>query len=307
MEMENFDCSSLFQVMSANDAMAEVDGSSEPRKLFGEYWYDGEVCCLFADSNVGKSILAVQIGEEIAKSGDTVLYYDFELSKRQFELRYSNHENGTRHEFPKSFNRVELKTDGLPEEVLKHLDTFIIKGIEKNIVDYGCHYIIVDNISWLSNMKTSAFSAGKLMMELINLKKKYELSILVLSHTIKRDPTKPINQNHLNGSKRFCNFFDSMFAIGQCLQAPKMRYLKQIKVRNGEFTHDASNVELFKIEKDNELLKIKTCGTTTEKEAIKGTSDKKTKQKVSRRAVARMGAHNIEKLAESSFLEFFKR
>src|ERR1700760_4207752 len=30
--------------------------------LFGEFWHEGELCILFADTNVGKSILAVQIG-----------------------------------------------------------------------------------------------------------------------------------------------------------------------------------------------------------------------------------------------------
>jgi hypothetical protein len=29
------------------------------------FWYEGELCILFADSNLGKSILAVQIGNSI--------------------------------------------------------------------------------------------------------------------------------------------------------------------------------------------------------------------------------------------------
>ncbi len=56
---------------------------------------------LFADTNTGKSILAVQIGNSIATGqhipGFTfgtikqkVLYLDFELSDKQFENRYSN-------------------------------------------------------------------------------------------------------------------------------------------------------------------------------------------------------------------------
>src|SRR5258708_4366104 len=64
----------------------------EPRAkmLFGELWHQGELCMLFADSNIGKSVLAVQIGESIARGRSIapfpsqapparVLYIDFEL------------------------------------------------------------------------------------------------------------------------------------------------------------------------------------------------------------------------------------
>lgn len=44
-------------------------------------WYQGEVSCLFADSNLGKSLFAVQIAEQIAKR-HRVLYLDAELSAK---------------------------------------------------------------------------------------------------------------------------------------------------------------------------------------------------------------------------------
>ena len=53
---------------------------------------------MFADSNVGKSILAVQIADRIART-DNVLYLDFELSEKQFQLRYTN-EHGELSPFP---------------------------------------------------------------------------------------------------------------------------------------------------------------------------------------------------------------
>src|SRR3954469_2595763 len=36
--------------------------------LFGDFWYHGELCIMFADTNVGKSILAVQIGNALSKA-----------------------------------------------------------------------------------------------------------------------------------------------------------------------------------------------------------------------------------------------
>ena len=40
-------------------ASIAVARGKKPVCLFGSLWYEGEVACLFADSNVGKSILAV--------------------------------------------------------------------------------------------------------------------------------------------------------------------------------------------------------------------------------------------------------
>ena len=34
--------------------------------LFGKFWHQRELCILFADINVGKSVLAMQIGNAIA-------------------------------------------------------------------------------------------------------------------------------------------------------------------------------------------------------------------------------------------------
>ena len=90
----------LFLVKSANKWMQEASSRPIPKMLFDAFWFEGEVCILFADTNLGKSILAVQIGEAISKGvaingfkneaeKQAVLYFDFELSDKQFENRYS--------------------------------------------------------------------------------------------------------------------------------------------------------------------------------------------------------------------------
>ena len=65
-------------------------GEREPKAkmLFGEFWHQGELSILFADTNVGKSVLAVQIANNIARGKKTgpfactakpekVMYVDF--------------------------------------------------------------------------------------------------------------------------------------------------------------------------------------------------------------------------------------
>ena len=61
----------------------------------------------------------------------------------------------------------------------------------------------------------------------------------------KRDLSSPITQNHLAGSKKLYNFFDSVFAIGMSAKDNRLRYIKQVKVRAGAFKYDASNVLVY--------------------------------------------------------------
>src|ERR1700761_2565444 len=72
---------------------------SIPLMLYGKFWHQGEVCILYADSNLGKSIVAVQIADAISRGNATypfnvetqpqpVIYCDFELTDKQFEARY---------------------------------------------------------------------------------------------------------------------------------------------------------------------------------------------------------------------------
>lgn len=96
----------MMNIKTANQTILEASLLPTPRALWDSFWYEGELSCLFADSNVGKSILAVQIADRIART-DNVLYLDFELSEKQFQLRYTN-EHGELYTFPDKIYRVSI-------------------------------------------------------------------------------------------------------------------------------------------------------------------------------------------------------
>lgn len=271
----------IFNAMTANQAIAAAKLQKNPAKLWKEFWFENEVCCLFADANVGKSILAVQIGNSIAEKldgDDTILYYDFELSKKQFELRYTDKDTKETYAFNDRFIRVELDGDAVKdycEYSNKPFDEVIMEAIEANIIKYKSKILIVDNLSWLVNMRDTALTAGKLMKRLCEIKKKYGASILVLSHTPKRNLGSPLTQNSLSGSKKLTNFFDAMFAIGMSIKDPSLRYVKQIKVRSGEFKYGENHVEICKIEKNGSFLGFTRIGYSTEAEQLKPSKKKK--------------------------------
>jgi uncharacterized protein YerC len=262
----------MFKIMTANGTIKEAAMVANPKSLYLSFWYEGEVCCLFADCNLGKSILAVQIANEISKT-EKVLYFDFELSNKQFQLRYSD-EQSNLYTFPDNLFRVSIDRDSMDMNDLSNFEDAIIKDIEDTITSTDAKVAIIDNLTYLCLQAEKGDAAGSLMFKLMALKRKYGLSLLILSHTPKRPMTAPITQNDLAGSKRLMNFFDSAFAIGRSAKDENLRYLKQIKCRYGSFQYDGDNVIICSIEKVGTFLQFINQGYSTEREHLKELSDR---------------------------------
>lgn len=270
--------SSAFAVKRASVWIEEAKSKAIPKKLFDEFWYESELCFLFADTNAGKSILAVQIAERIASgaseaAAQKVLYFDFELSAKQFERRYS--QNYANHfEFSDSFYRVEVDIDQIQPDRFTDESEWLDYSFNLALAESEARIIIVDNITYMRNELEKSAIASEMMKLLKRLKKKYDLSILALGHTPKRDMTKPISKNDLGGSKMLINFADSSFAIGESFKDKNVRYLKQIKTRNGEHRFDTENVAVMQIAKDYNFLEFQPLGFAPEKDHLKSLSDK---------------------------------
>lgn len=259
------DTNSVLDVKTASEWLDLAMNCPIPNMLFGEFWFEGELCILFADTNLGKSILAVQIGNSISKGipimglrldapAQAVLYCDFELSKKQFENRYSvDYQN--HYDFSSNFYRAELNPDAIISKNQK-FEQCLYQTLDVKIIETGTKVLIIDNLTYLKDDAEKARDASSIMKELKSLKIKHNLSILVLAHTPKRDPSKPITKNDLSGSKMLINFCDSSFTIGESFQDGSLRYIKQIKQRNTEQIYGDNNVCNCSITKENSFLQF---------------------------------------------------
>lgn len=279
----------LFTVMPARKWIDQAKTRPIPKMLFDEFWLEGEICILFADTNLGKSILAVQIGNSVSLAEpiagfkietkkQIILYFDFELSDKQFENRYSC--NFQQHyEFDDNFIRIEINTNAdVPDK--ESFEDYLNYSLEQAILRTGSKVLIIDNLTYLRNETEKAKDALPLMKQLKRLKNKYHLSILALAHTPKRDFTKPITRNDLQGSKMLMSFTDVAFTIGESQKDKNIRYLKQIKVRQNEFNYDGENVCVCKIGKPHNFLAFEFIGNSTEREHLKEIPENEKAQKI---------------------------
>ena len=259
-----------FRIQGANQCIAQARLQPDPKPLFPQFpslWFDGQLCCLFAASNVGKSVLAVQIAAEIAKS-QPVAYIDLEMDAKQFQRRYTDPITGESHKFADAFYRLELDIEAIAGASSADV---LLSGIENLVADegIGCKVVILDNMVWLSGNAEKGDEAADLMLKLKVLQRKYGLSLLILTHSPKRLQASPIILGDMAGSHKLSDTFDAVFCLGQSSRDPKIRYIKQLKQRSAPREYESDNVILCHLEKRDAMLQFAFDGFGDEAAHIK--------------------------------------
>jgi RecA-family ATPase len=285
-------------IKTASQTLADSKLKPTPRRLFGSMWFENEVTFLYADTNIGKSIMAVQIGEAIASGTTTchieneteatrVLYFDFELTDKQFERRYTD-AFGNEHNFSPNFYRVGFDTNQIPPDDCPSYEHWLNECVEQAVIATGAKILIIDNLTYLRNDTERARDAGPFMKHLKRMKNRYDLSLLILAHTPKRDRTRPINENDLQGSSMLGHFADATFAMGSSAQGNNYRYIKQFKCRNDEKQYGEENVIVLSLEKQNTMLRFEPAGYSPEHVHLVKNTDKENKEEMRREMVERV-------------------
>ncbi len=311
-EIQNWN--NLFNLKPATQWITDVKKHPTQGALFGDFWLEGELSILFSDTGRGKSILAVQIAETLARGiplapfeavpeAQKVLYFDFEMSEKQFAARYSTESapkigetEGTAHyQFSENFLRAQAAPhDELPCGY-KNMTEFVQYSFTELLRESEARVVIVDNITFLKGTNQNTAAAAQLMKALKHIKQYYGISILVLAHTPKRAFTAPISINDLQGSNMLSNFADNVFALGASFQDPGLRYLKHIKHRNTGVKYDALNIVLYRLVKNDCFLKFEFAGYGRECEHLEW-SFKNAKE---RRGARKAEAHRLQLLGKN--------
>ena len=223
-----------------------------------------EINIIFSAANTGKSLLLVQIAEEIARE-QKVLIVDCELSTKQFQMRYTNLETGTVHLFPDNLLRAEIDPDLLDDI---SLEDAIFDSVEQ-AAKAGIKVICIDNLTFICTDAEKAEVTIKFMRRLIKLKKKYDLTLIIVAHSPKRDATKPITRDDLSGSSKLMALSDNAIAVGVSAKDSQLRYIKTVKFRDDEYPYPAEKVALYRVEKQDCYTKFVYQGRADERDHLR--------------------------------------
>lgn len=256
------DASSGFRIISADDRQKRANLLPPAVKLFGNLFIEGELCILAGDNGAGKSILAMLIAEAISsgkkdllgliiESGFTkVLFYDLELSDRQFQSRVNGHI------FHPNFLFAQYAGE-----------TLSFTEINQTVEATGAKVLIIDNLTALSEKNTiDPDAALKVIRGLNSIKRELSVSILVIAHTPKIPPGTDLTTNQISGSKKLTDLCDSAFFLGKSNQGQHIRYIKQVKTRQPYL------VDPFSVEFDNsdntKMVSLRFIGSCDELDHI---------------------------------------
>ena len=205
--------------------------------LYPEVVLEGDLCIIFGQSGIGKTIYAMQIARYIAENGKRLLYVDCEMTPRQLGNRYETAN------FPPTFLRAEMDRE--------HPDEDVLKGIEKAGAKNNVDVVFIDNITALGQSLDRSADAGTLMASLNTLKKKYNWTLVVLNHVPKMfSGNVPLSLSAMQGSAKINQLIDDAIGIAQSSIDPNLVYVKQCKWRNGELTMGADHVAIYERCKD---------------------------------------------------------
>lgn len=245
-----------FHVEPMNKCIDEAHLLPPLVSLYPDIVLEGDLCIIFGQSGIGKTIFAMQIARYIAENGKRVLYVDCEMTPRQLGNRYETAN------FPPTFLRAEMDRENPAEDVLK--------GIEEAATANHVEVVFIDNITALGQSLDRSADAGTLMASLNTLKKKYSWTLVVLNHVPKMfSGNVPLSLSAMQGSAKINQLIDDAIGIAQSSIDSNLVYVKQCKWRNGELTMGADNVAIYERRKDQYgNLGFSERGFSTEQEHL---------------------------------------
>lgn len=252
--------------MSMNEWIAKAKAEADPATLFGEMWFEGEMALLLGEIGSGKSVLAMQIAESLARrrpidpigmnaASRHVLYVDLEMTAKQYEMRYSADAEAlkrvtSRYRFSDDLRRLAIDPERLmagksAEETAESL----ARRIDIAVRRHGSEVVIIDS---LSALKRSYYGSAELLPVIRRLRRLMNdlgVSILITADAPRSGRCKSLTLNTLGGLKLAASVVDSIIAIGPGGWAADQRYLKHLRSRSSQIAFDALHLPVFAIQK----------------------------------------------------------
>ena len=248
---------------SMNQTM--IDGAKEPpaRRMTGSLTHENSIIILFSDPGTGKSIFGMQIADAVSRGKGLwnhqefynstepkkTIVFDFEMEESELFGRYKKDGKvANAYNWHKNFFRSGINPDFIDFE---DADTLITNEMQLVIEEQEPEVVIVDNMTYIASESSDPKMATKIMKKLLAMQKRStnQMTIIVIAHTPKRDPSLPIELRHLAGAKALSNFAKTVVAISKSKLDPALRYIKQLKVRQDLERYNGENVIVCAIDK----------------------------------------------------------
>ena len=242
-----------FEVEGGN-YLRSMQTAAPPARLFGDLWREGETALLFGGSGAGKSILAVQLAEAIArgprnadKRRRRVIYIDLERTLDQFLHRYSFESHV--HRFSPRFRRARFDDYlDVPEKYSRDVYRYFRSQVGGIITSRKADAVIIDSAEHLVP-SLSRNAAGVRLLKQLKFHAMNGVAVLLVAHARTRRTDRPLTVDDILGGAEIADVADSVFAIGRSTMGEDIRYLKHLKSSTSQIRLDENRVAVYRLER----------------------------------------------------------
>ena len=208
--------------------------------IVGEIIGKHKIIALSADTNVGKSIWAHQLGLAVAVGMPEIFGYPISGAKRVLFLNFEMDEY-------ELLERQKLLISRIPQSYHKFLDNFQINTfggkrtlfqdnwdrIEQTICDNDAFdLIIIDNMYACTGIDDEKNADLKpLLARIISISDIHDSSLLIVTHHKKHDAAYILSTDLIRGGSTFANAVDVIIQLAESLRQPGLRLMKITKNR----------------------------------------------------------------------------
>ncbi len=264
-----------FTIMTADKLIGS--NFKPPVPIIDQILYENGIGLIAGTDGVGKSLLALQAACSIALGVPFLDYFDVPKPKRvlliQFELengdlsqRFEKQQYWFNKNYSKHINNwlnlqmsiIEQDTEIFIDQWDKIEDT-LIENIFSNSV------LIIDNLYTSTNIDVSNNADLPVLLSRISeIKRKYELTIILITHHIKgTHKEKILSKDMIRGGKMMTDFATNVFQMADSTFSTELRIGKITKLRSGN--SDLRNIA-FKLRLDPKHLIFHKGGIITREE-----------------------------------------
>ena len=226
----------LSTLHKANDCFGGAGNYCGREQLFDQFWRGGELALMLGPAGSGKSLLAVQIADALARGREMdgfvmpfgrrkVLYVDLALSDRQFGERYSYYSPNARflktYKFPENLYRDRPEA---PEELCEWLEA-VLRG-------NGFDAVIIDDLSAVKRTHDGVRETLAVIRRLKKLCVESGVAILAVTACDTPGAGRMVSERDMGRSRVLCGVADSVFALGPGADGEDEQCLVQLRSRN---------------------------------------------------------------------------
>ena len=212
-----------------------------PVPIVDSLLYEKDILGIAGATNVGKSVFSLQLSTCIAMGvpfmtfnipkPKRVMHVQFELKDEGFARLIKVTSQTLLEQCPVEAHRFEENCVFLSSGQ-RDLFTDKYDAIEANLRHTDVDVLVIDNLNTSVGVDVSKNEmAMEVLRKLINLKQKYNLSIIMVSHHKKIDVPAPIDISQMLGGSAYTNSLDFICQLANTKRAEGVKVMKITKVR----------------------------------------------------------------------------